>query len=147
MTAQEWLDWHDNFTFHPEYDPYFVTKIRTAADIIREQQERIEMLTDKFAEKVAEIEWLKKEVSHTKEVEFPRRVEKVTKTLAAKLQAAESLFAARLADQEAIERHVTKRVARECAEIAETFRTPHGSHPLLSGVQIGEAIRKKYGVE
>ena len=44
MTAQEWLEWHDNFTFHPEYDPYFVTKIRTAADIIRAQQDRIERL-------------------------------------------------------------------------------------------------------
>lgn len=55
----------------------------------------------------------------------------------------ERLAASRLADQEAIE----KRVARECAEIAETFRTPYGSHPLLSGVQIGAVIRNKYGVE
>lgn len=50
MKPQEWLDWHDNFTFHPEYDPYFVTKVRTAATIIREQQERIERLTAKIAE-------------------------------------------------------------------------------------------------
>jgi predicted RNase H-like nuclease (RuvC/YqgF family) len=59
----------------------------------------------------------------------------------------ENMAAMRLADQEAIERHITKRVAGECAEIAETFRTPYGTHPLLSGVQIGSAIRKKYGVE
>ena len=58
-----------------------------------------------------------------------------------------SLAASRLADQEAIERHTRRVVAGECAEIAETFRTPYGTHPLLSGVQIGAVIRKKYGVE
>lgn len=128
MTAQEWLDWHDNFTFHPEYDPYFVTKVRTAATIIRVL----------LAEKDAEIERLKKEVSHTKEVEFPRRVEKVTKTLTAKLQAAEALSAARLADQEAIERHVSKRVAREILLIME------GSESYEDAVS---EIRNQYGVE
>ena len=44
MKAQEWLYWHDNFTFHPEYDTYFVAKVCEAAAIIRAQHERIEML-------------------------------------------------------------------------------------------------------
>lgn len=90
------------------------------------------------ATKDAEIERLKKEVSHTKEVEFPRRVEKVTKTLAAKLQAAEALSAVRLTDQEAIERHVAKRVAGEIVDImnhCETFQ------------DVKAVIWQTYGVE
>ena len=50
MKAQEWLDWHDYFIFHPKSDPYFVNKVCIAADIIRSQQERIERLTAKIAE-------------------------------------------------------------------------------------------------
>ena len=56
-----------------------------------------------------------------------------------KLKSAESL-AARLSDQEAIERHVAKRVSRECAEIADIERR-NGT------VFIGDVIRQKYGVE
>ena len=55
-----------------------------------------------------------------------------------KLQAAESLAAARLADQEAIEQHTRRAVARECAEIAG------GCYYAKT---MAEAIKKKYGVE
>ena len=146
MTAQEWLYWHDNFTLHPEYDTYFVAKVCEAATIIRAQQERIERMTAKIAKKEAEIERLKKEVSHTKEVEFPRRVEKVTAMIRAKLQAAESLAAARLADQEAIERHTRRVVAKDCAEIAEAMWSDHyWAWPAMQ--TYAAEIRKKYEVE
>lgn len=44
MNAEEWLERYDNFTFYPEYDAYFVTKMHEAADIIRAQAEEIERL-------------------------------------------------------------------------------------------------------
>jgi len=55
-----------------------------------------------------------------------------------KLQAAESLADSRLADQESIERHVTKRVAGECASLITEW-----PYRCIAGA---EAIRKKYGV-
>ena len=55
------------------------------------------------------------------------------------LESWRKLAQSRLADQEAIERHVTKRVVGECAEIITEW--PYRC------VAAAEAIRKKYGVE
>ena len=58
----------------------------------------------------------------------------------------ENMSAMRLADQEAIERHVTKRVAGECAEIAEAMWSDHyWAWPAMQ--TYAAEIRKKYGVE
>ena len=92
-----------------------------------------EGLKTALAEKDAEIERGKTyKKAHSEECKM------MFAEIGAKLQAAESLAAARLADQEAIERHVTKRVAGEIVDImnhCETFQ------------DVKAVIWQKYGVE
>lgn len=59
----------------------------------------------------------------------------------------ENMAAMRLADQEAIERHVTKRVATECAEIAEKMAAACMEDGHCSADVIADKIRENYGVE
>lgn len=96
-------------------------------------QAELDRLTAELAEKDAEIERGKTyKKAHSEECKM------MFAEIGAKLQAAESLAAVRLADQEAIERHVTKRVAGEIVDImnhCETFQ------------DVKAVIWQKYGVE
>ena len=58
----------------------------------------------------------------------------------------ENMAAMRLADQEAIERHTRRVVAKDCAEIAEAMWSDHyWAWPAMQ--TYAAEIRKKYGVE
>lgn len=132
-----------------------------SVDRITELQGELDRLTAELKEKEAECERWKKAVEGLtpsgsefvndpencaafirKRTQYPRMIIELRE----KLQAAKSLAAARLADQEAIERHVTKRVATECAEIAEAMWSDHyWAWPAMQ--TYADKIRKKYGVE
>ena len=109
-------------------------------------------------------EWLEKygnvwpdEHSGTDAREFARRAECIIRALLAEKEAEEYLLrkqledwkkiaASRLADQEAIERHTRRVVAKDCAEIAEAMWSDHyWAWPAMQ--TYAAEIRKKYGVE
>ena len=148
MTAQEWLYWHDNFTFHPEYDTYFVAKVCEAAAIIRAQQERIEMLE-------ADVERMDREIEgdlivYSQLEESHRAVNHQLRIEGKRAQDMANLAAARLADQEAIERHVSKRVAGEIMAEIDDLDVETDADFYLCGYIAANflryRIRKKYGV-
>ena len=112
-------------------------------------KDEVDRLSAELKEREGEVGRIRKTYDSQMDI-LRKRVESLLldkEFLTSNVNHAESLAASLLTDQEAIERRVTKRVAGEGAENAETFRTPYGSHPLLSGVQIGAVIRNKYGAE
>lgn len=106
---------------------------------ITELQAEITRLTAELKEREGEVGRIRKTYDSQMDI-LRKRVESLLldkEFLTSNVNHAESLAAARLADQEAIERHVTKRVARECYQIACGCEF---------GYTAAKTIREKYGV-
>ena len=73
--------------------------------------------------------------------------QKTIKELQDQLQAAQALAARHLADQELLVARERKRVARECAEVAENHQPQEFADGCGTGKFIGRTIRARYGVE
>ena len=130
---------------HEEVHGYEWGMVDTADTLITELECEVNRLTAEIAEKEGECERLKDSIRRANNAweectgyPYPACAEVNINKLRQELEDARNLAASRLADQERIERHTEKRVARECAEIAG------GCYYAKT---MAEAIKKKYGVE
>ena len=136
MIAQEWLETARKIIADCDRSKLSFQIVCNAAAIIRSQQERIERLTAELKEREGEVGRIRKTYDSQMDI-LRKRVESLLldkEFLTSNVNCAESLAA----NQEAIERHVTKRVAREILLIME------GSESYEDAVS---EIRNQYGVE
>jgi len=144
MNIKEFKQWWNRF----EYSGNFP---EPKAEHINLLLAEVNRLTADLAEKDAEIERLKGKIviveaesmtisEHLADADYD------LSTTQEELKSWRKLAQARLADQEAIERHTRRETARECAEIAEAMWSDHyWAWPAMQ--TYAAEIRKKYGVE